>query len=797
MNRKPVFLWMAILLGMLQGVILASDRAEIYFDPVRVSPNPTSLPLSLEITELSGVPIVEVRVLYRLEDENRFHMRSMKNEGFTYTTVLEFKSPSAQWVEYYFDIIYADASHNFYPEGAPTAHLFQTALPQVANYSNAIVVISPEQDEQIFARDIVITASFTRIADKVDVEKTKLYLDTWDLSRYVKKYEDFITLAPRQVPSGRHTIRLELYDRNARLIASREWSFTALQSFQISRETQGFRFHGRMFSEFRREGLQDNEFITDYNQGGLTFDGQNGPLEFGGRMYLSNQEHSDRQPVNRFSGYGKLNFWNGRFLFVRAGDAFPRFHPYILRNIFLRGVQGSLFLKFLNIDVAYGDTRRAVEGREYTYTNPLTQESSTQIIGGTYRRKILAVRTSFGDRKTMDFGFTYLNARDDTTSIKLGSNPEENAVFGSDLFLSLDRNRLVLDGSISASLYNSNVTGGTIPFDTLASQGDVDESARKFYDFASKLITVNEYLVLQPNLAYHGRIRMRYFNNYLSFLYESVDESYRSLGQPYMLRDNRGFHLSDRINLMNRQVFLVLGWRNYHNNLKNTKLKTTTNQNLYINLSYFPRGNLPEIVIGYNNYSRSNELTAQDTTLAIRPEDSQTNSFNFHTAYPFQLFNQQNRVGIDLMTYNRTDRINPFAESNSNFFSINWMTRYHVPLQTNLEFRYQQTKTGEGTQYSSSLEMLTFGVGVQYTLRRVFAEDQLFLRLYTRFSDLTSQSLSFGSTTLKYKRNFLASRITYSLTNIGTLSFLGNWIMYRGDREYDDFIYSARLEINF
>ncbi len=797
MKRKSVFLWFVAWLIFVNGSLLASERAEIYFNPVRVAPTPSSLPLSLEITNLSAIPIAEVRVLYRLEDESRFRLRRMRNDGFVYTTVLEFKNPGSNIVEYYFDIIYADASHDFYPEGGPSANLLRTALPQVANYSNAIVVISPEEEEQIFARDVVITASFTRIADKIDVDKTKLYLDTWDLSRYVKKYDDFITFSPRQVPTGRHTIRLELYDRNARLVASREWSFTALQSYQTLRETEGFRFHGRLFSEFRREGLQNNLFVNDYNQGGLTFSGQSGAFEFGGRMYLSNQEYSNRQPVNRFSGYGKLNFWNGRYLFLRAGDAFPRYHPYILQNIFLRGIQGSMFLKFLNIDVAYGDTRRAVEGTEYTYTNPITGETSTRIIGGTYRRKILALRTSFGDRKTMDFGFTFLNARDDTSSIQYGSNPEENVVFGSDLFLSLDRNRFILDGSVSASLYNSNISGGSIPFDTLVATGQLDESLRKTYDFATQFITVNEYLILQPSLAYHGRVRLRYFNNYLSFLYESVDQGYHSLGQPYMLRDNRGFHISDRINLMNRQVFLVLGFRNYHNNLQKSKAATTTNQNIYVNLSYFPRGNLPEIVVGYNNYSRTNGLTAEDTTLAIRPEDNQTNSFNFHTAYQFQLFNQINRLGIDLMTYNRTDQINQYAESNSNYFGVNWLVRYRIPLQTNVEFRYQQTKTGEGTEYASSLDMVTFGAGIQYSFRRLFTEDQLFLRLYGRFSDLTNQTYSLGQVNIKYKRNYLAARMTYSLKNLGTLSVLGNWIMYRGDREYDDFIYSARLEINF
>ena len=567
MKFRKLYLLSSLILFALFTGIFARSGVEIEFDPIKMLRNSNRLPLELTISNFSGVPVSEVVVLYRYSGDSRFQIKQMNNEGLHYYASLTVKNTSENMIEYYYRIRYMDQRSETFPGDAASGNLFRTALQYDRNYGEDIVIISPEPDEHIYSNEVVITASFARLTDMIDVEKSKLFLDNWEVtrSRYLQKFDDIISFSPRQIPAGRHRIWLELYDKNSVLVASKEWYFTAIRSRISVTSEEEFQINGRFFAEARRENLQDGSQINDYNQTGLQLNGGVGAFEYGGRLYFNNQESADRQPINRFSGYARLNFWNHRYLKVAVGDAYPKFNSLIMQNILLRGYQTSLFLKFLNIDFAKGKTLRAIEGEITTDTTASGQQS---IRAGTYRRNILAVRPSFGDGKIFQLGFTYLKGRDDTTSIQFGLNPQENTALGADLMLGLDKQRILLEGNIGTSVYNRNITGGSIPYDTLiATLQDSSDFKEEYYNLAKKIITINQYLILRPGVAYQGRIRLRYFRNNLSLLYESIDEDYYSLGQPYMLRDNRGFHLVDNWSLLKNQVFLTVGYRRYHNNL--------------------------------------------------------------------------------------------------------------------------------------------------------------------------------------------------------------------------------------
>lgn len=801
MIMKYIQLLLTIVLIILinTSFLLGKDAIEIEYFPVTILKGSDVLPLELAISNFSGIPVTEVKVLYRWVGENRFKMKRMDHEGSKYYAQLNVNGNSGHLMEYYFRIAYLDGGSDTYPAGAPVAPLLKTAIQTGQTYDDAIMIISPEPEEQIFTTDIVITASFSRFASMVDVEKTRLYLDTWDVSQYLLKYEDFISFAPRTVPAGRHKIRLELLDKNSNLIATREWYFTGLTSRVTEIPLNEFSVSGRFFAETRQEDLRGGDFSNAYNQSGLSLRGVYNNWQFGGRLYVSNQEKSNRQPVNRYAGFARANFWNDRYFIVDFGDAYPRLNPLILQNVLLRGVSSKLYLKFLNLEFATGKTLRAVQG-ENSYP-------------GTFQRNVFAIRPSFGSGENFQLGLTYLKGKDDENSIDFGINPQENVSAGTDLFVGLDKQRIVFEGSFGASAYNRNISGGSIPFDTLETVfDDLSSSDERFYNLAKKFITVNQYLILQPGLSYQARLLLRYYKNNFSFMYESVDEDYYSLGQPYLLRDNRGFHIVDNIYLLNNQVFLSLGYRQYHNNLQDNKSNTTTNRNFNANLSYFPLGNLPEISIGYNNYSRDNgvpnspsyedfikgNLSPDDSVKFIsnRPEDNQTNSINFSTGYQFNLINLKHRVGLNLMSYNRTD-INILVESNSNYFSLNLRTQYQFPLETVLEFILQQTESGVDTDRESKLDLTTFGLGGRYVLTNLFTTDRLFISANLRFGSVNSIYKLSNLPDYNYTRNHFTLRANYSVPKYGTLGLSGDLLTYSGDRSYNDLIYMVRYDYNF
>jgi hypothetical protein len=775
--------------------LMARDGVEVEFTTLKILKNSQSLPLELTISNFSGMPVREVQVWHRWLGEGRFQMTRMDNQGFSYYAAIDLESGKSGIVEYYFAIAYLDNRSETYPSNSPAGTTLRTSIQTPRNYGDQVVIISPEPEEQLFASDIIITASFSSFASMVDVERSKMYLNTWDVTQYLQKYGDFVSFAPRTVPAGRHKIRLELYNTDGTLVASREWYFRAQSTTRGPEVAEGeWQVNGRVFGELRQEdlggsgasGVSTSSLKTNYNQGGLQLRAKYNEWNFGGRVYLNNQEDSNRQPVNRYAGFARVNFWNDRYIGVDFGDTYPKFNPMILRNVFLRGVHARLFLKAFNFDFAYGKTRRGVEG---------TVIDSTTTLYGTYEREITSFRPSFGSGEKFQFGLTYLKGKDKEESIELGREPQENVAVGADLFLALDNKRIIIEGNFNSSAYNPNITGGSIPFDTLSLF--IEDLDKDLYDFVSDYITVNQYLIVRPAIAYQGRLNLRYFKNNFNFIYESVDQDYYTLGQPYLLRDNRGFQIFDNINLFKNQVFLTLGYRRYENNLQNNKNNTTKNNSFYANLSYFPMEKLPEITIGFNNYQRDNGVSADSLdSILNRPEDNQTRTITVSGAYRFLLGELNNRFGVNLVTYQRDD-IFKEAESSSDYLTVNFKTQFQIPLQTILEFILQQSETGQETDLASKLDVTSFGLGGRYIFTNLMTTDRLFLQAKLRFGSVKYDYLLAGLPDSDYSRNYYSFRVNYSVPRYGSLGLIADILSYGGNRNYNDFIYTVRYDYTF
>jgi hypothetical protein len=808
-HNKFVFIFVFIFALSLHFAI-AREGVDIQYTPTKLHlASSNMLPLELSISNFSGVPITEIQVWYRWVGESRYKMNLMKNEGFSYLASIDVTGGEGELLEYFFTIAYLDNRRENLPVDAPGNRVYRTAIQTIRNYGDQVVVVSPEEEEQLYTTDLVISASFASLISMIDPEKTKLYLDTWDVTPYMQKFGDFVTFAPRTVPPGRHKIRLELYGTDGNLVASREWFFSGLAVRGQEVLSEGWNVTGRFFAESRNENLGKNLNLGDasvlydlnnsYNQSGLQLRARYNNWTLGGRLYFSNLEKSDQQPVNRYSGFARFNFWDQRYITVEVGDAYPKLNPIIMQNIFMRGVYARLYLRSFNIDFATGTTNRAVDGS-------LVQTAvDTFNIYGTYKRNITTVRPSFGSGEKFQLGFTYLKGKDDEGSIQNGINPQENAALGTDLFFALDQRRVIFEGNINTSMYNRNIAGGDVPFDSLEAIFEgINEQDKDIYDWATKFITVNQYLIIQPGLAYQARLLLRYFKNNLSLIFESVDEDFYSLGQPYLLRDNRGFHIVDNINLIRNQVFLTVGYRQYQNNLADSKNNTTKIRNIYGNISYFPLQNLPEVTIGYNNYSRDNDAPAASTlpdSILNRPEDNNTTAINLSTGYRFGIQGTRNRVGLDFMSYQRDD-IFKFAESTTDNITVNLRTQYTLPLQTLLELVVQQTETGKDVpEQSSKLDMTTIGVGGNYSFYNLLANDQLMLQANLRFGSVTSRSALSSPTPQpadqKFNRNYFSFRVNYALPRYGNLGLIADLLTYSGDRDYSDFIYTVRYDITF
>ena len=784
-------IWLFLLL---QVNGFARGRAEINLANHPILDKKLHLNVELDLITRAMYPISDVRIYYRSFSETEFKSHLLKSEGLRYLASVDLSAYQGNMVEYFFAVEYADGSYDKFPEEAPEQNLFQVSLNQDFDSGEGLIVISPEPNDIIYTDEFLLTASFFAFSSRVDRERTKLYLDDFDISRsrFLNVFDDFITFSPKRIPPGGHNLRVELYDRSGRLLTQKQWRFTATNRTGPAPVTPSFQVNGSFFAESRTENLISGLRNEHYNKAGLRLEGSNTRVEFGTRLFVSNREQSNLQPINRYSVWAQTNFWNDRYLRIQGGDTYPQLSPFLLQNVFLRGIHAQLYLKFLNLDFTTGRALRDIEGTQ------IITPPDTTIISGTFKRDVLGMRASFGSRTHFQFGLTAVKGKDDVNSIRFGRKPEETAAAGADFYLATPKRHFSIEGSFNLSSYNPDILDGKdLPFDSLQKIDiDIDKS---LYDFATGIITVNQNLIVLPGIAFQGTARLNALNNNFAFTYKRIENQFQSLGQPFLQRDNKGFVISDNVRLFQNQLFVNLRFQQFENNLNNVKPATIDSRMMSFNVSYFPLRNLPSLTFGFSNFKRDNGITTSANPLVF-PEDNSTNTIQFSTSYNFLLSNLRNQLTLNVLNYNRQDASSFDIDNLSNTVSVMLQTSYNIPLKTRLEFNFQQSENTVGLTSSNDLSFNSFGGGVEYDVPKFINPlGSLSLVFNGKYglvqTDLTS--LTAAPSAFDYNRSFLNARVIYDDGRYGRVSLNGDWIKYTGDRSFRDYIVTARYDVNF
>ncbi|MBC7188507.1 MAG: hypothetical protein H5U38_15900, partial [Calditrichaeota bacterium] len=369
---------------------------------------PVELVIKIEGTQQRAM---EARIYYRRPEEQGYRYVEMREGVDQWVGEIPARDVVAPRIEYFISVVLDAETILTYPEFNPYYEPLQVlvaerpskpeARPKVSYSELELMVLSPQPDEKVAAHEVVVAFSLRGDPAQVDSSSYRLLLDDRDVTRRAEVSSALVTFVPKRLPPGRHTAELRGTDRNGRPLQPARVSFVVTSGGLASAARE---FSGRVYADLRYE---DVSTITEetYQTGG-SLAGRYGALSYRTDLFLTSREKKDAQPRNRYSLRLELP-WLG----VQVGDANPRFNDLVLWGKRVRGVYGYLHTGVINVDIVYGETYRAVEGRG---------DSTGVQRFGTYRQMLYGVRPSFGRPNRFLLGLNLLKVKDDTSSVVWG-----------------------------------------------------------------------------------------------------------------------------------------------------------------------------------------------------------------------------------------------------------------------------------------------------------------------------------------------------------------------------------------
>jgi hypothetical protein len=675
-DMKPFHHFVIFLLLSMLIFSITFGQVSPYIVEVKVPPATEQTPLSISVDLAQNTQVQRVTIKYRQFGETEYKELEMLLSGRTAVAAIPAKVIIPPFVEYFIRLQLSDGTEAFFPSENPEVNPLKIAVKGVDPKDVEVRFLSPEPGETLAAEDLAVAISLMFASNIVDKQRTRIYLDGADVSSEAILSDDVVLYSPKNFDKplnlGAHSIKIELRDTLGRVYYSKRTDFNLSTATAIEEQKTSLQYMGNAQLEYRNENV--GGLSTTYTRGDTRLSGSYKFLSFGYDMHLTNEDKNDRQPQNRYL----LSLQADEYLKLQVGDAYPLFPSLVVSGKRVRGLTASVTTGYVNVDVSYGKTMRAVEGTEIggpytyedsakasadntskhyisTYWDPVTSKYRPiyqRFNPGEFAQNFIAVRPSFGSGENFQLGFTYMKAKDDVVSIRNGEHPKENLVAGTDLLLAFDNQRVKWTTQVAFSLLNTDIAGGDLTDSAIDSvkgvysktgQDSIQavKDAKDLKDLAKlgrKFITINENLSPLdpmsgfPSLSFESELTVNYFNNFVRAMAFRRGANFKSFGNEYVQTDIAGINLSDRVRLFDNKIMTSVSYETKWNNIQNTSRPRTTYNTFNGSVTAYPGAKWPTISVGYGFNTRNTPIDMNRRLLISQSVDSTVGSVTYsHT----------------------------------------------------------------------------------------------------------------------------------------------------------------------
>ncbi len=664
----------------------------------------------------------------------------------------------------------------------------------------SVLIMSPEPGEQVIDSNILIAASFYGMTD-LKRENIQLILDKKNITSSAFVDNDMISYYVSSLVPGIHEIKLFTGDGDPV-----SWSFTVPGERQ--QKVEPLEYSGRVrtntsIDQVDEESLSVSQLFFDFR--GTAYE----ILKFDTKIKLTNQENSLYQARNVFG----FKFNLGEILSLNLGDTNPQLSHFTMSGKRIRGLDAALSLGWFNLHVIKGEINRTVQGannNSYSYTVKNDDGGNKFLAlsrkGYTFKQDVLAGRLAFGRGENFQWGIHFLKARDDTSSVNLkvnnatityvesdgtfagldsgsvytidklsnfssiesgkywkGTTPNDNLVIGTDLKISSDSKRMVLEGEVAFSLSNNNIWGGAvsktemdtliddvvdgklssidldmIPFDpiditdifiinlNMVPLSPIDPAA---FDDSSD-VKLFDAIMSMPSLAYRGKAILNYWGNYFSIEYSQVGPEFISLGNPYLVKNKRELSISDKLKLFKNRLMVNVGFKHQDDDIM-TNMDDIESQNTFnLGLNILPGPGLPNANLSFKTIDRDNGIKKiiqlTDSTYTDNRKNTLSNYIIINVNHRFFLY-WSHSINTTIMLLDKKDNVADRIDDDpqyidpglkSNVINLSLTTNYNIPLRTTVSLSSNSSEFSIGPGNKVSQKFQTGNIDTEYILKQ-------------------------------------------------------------------------------
>lgn len=648
---------------------------------VLVTPNPANLSLN------------KVTLFFRAPGGN-FQSNEMIFDKGIYTFTIPANKVVPPSLEYYVIATKNDGLKLIFPAisseqpevDVQNSPAFFTVRPVTAD--ETVTILMGEPGATAAAEDFIIMMSYYRISEQIDIKSINLTVNGQDVTSKSTITSDALTYLPETPPAaGMIEISFSAKLKDGSMVGPISWktsAATAQAAEEIEEQEKNFNISGNVWDELRYESIAGSG--QGYHRANFSASGNWKSLNFSTNLYGTSEEKSFQQPSDRFSF--KLTH---EYFGLGIGDVYPSFSRLVVNGNRVRGLEASLNLKAINIDFTYGQTARAVEAsfdksldeiyvpssdpngsykdQKITEGFILIEENgvfkfSKKTSDGTYQRNLMAAKLSFGNKLDgFNWGFSFLQSKDDTSSNLYGGTATANLATGTDMQLILDNNRFNWYADYAISIANNDIRSG------------LPQAAKdKFNDSPVSLETIDKLIPVSSSLvaplsgsqvldysAIQTGLKLNYWNNFLKAEYVRYGANYRSDGLAFFQNDIQGVKFSDRLRLLQNKLILSFGIDNLSDNLSGAKDLTsktsptvdgtTTKRTIRSGIAIFPDSRFPSLSFDFIKNTNTNALP--DTITSSADNDSKT--FQISSGYGFSAGTAFHSISVALSFTNKDD----------------------------------------------------------------------------------------------------------------------------------------------